>query len=57
MMQYREKTAIRALISRLGVPSQTRVLDSRSYFFITASTSAAVPVEVSWTSTTGVTGS
>ena len=30
-----------------GAPSQTRVLDSRSYFFMTASTSAAVPTEVS----------
>ena len=34
----------------LGTPVQIRVFDSRSYFFMTASTSAAVPTEVSCTS-------
>ena len=32
-----------------GVPSQIRVFDSRSYFFMMASTSSAVPVSTSAT--------
>ena len=46
-MQYRENRAMMMPMTRLGVPSQMRVLDSRSYLRIRASTSAAVPTDVS----------
>ena len=39
-MQYTEKADISTRRAIFGPPSQTRVLDSRSYFFMTASTSA-----------------
>ena len=46
-MQNRENAAIRKRITFFGFPSHTRTLDSLSYFFITASTSSAVPVKPS----------
>ena len=47
--QYREKLIMTSFTRILGTPSQTRVLDSRSNFFMTASTSSAVPTSTSWT--------
>ena len=46
-MQNRENAAIRKRITAFGFPSHTRTFDSLSYFFITASTSSAVPVKPS----------
>ncbi len=46
-MQYTEKTIFSRRTMVLGTPSQTRTLDSRSYFFMTSSTSAAVPTSTS----------
>ena len=42
-MQNREKAIMRNFTIHFGVPSQIRTLDSRSNFFMTSSTSAAVP--------------
>ena len=39
-MQYTEKADISTCRAIFAPPSQSRVLDSRSYFFMTASTSA-----------------
>ena len=39
----REKRASMIRMTSSGTPVQIRVLDSRSYFFMTASTSSAVP--------------
>ena len=41
-MQYRENAAISQRRATFCQPSQMRTLDSRSYFFMTASTSAAM---------------
>ena len=43
-MQYRENSAEITPTTILGVPSQMRVADSRSYLRMTASISSAVPV-------------
>ena len=51
-MQYTEKPAINARSIVLGTPSHTRVLDSRSYFFITASTSAWMSCSMPFSSCT-----
>ena len=40
--QNREKVARMQVTTSFGLPSQTRVLDSLSYFFITASRSSPV---------------
>ena len=48
-----ENSTISQRMTSFGMPSQTRVLDSRSYFFMTASTSAAVPTDVSCSSKGG----
>ena len=40
----REKRASMIRMTIAGTPVQIRVLDSRSYFFMTASTSSAVPM-------------
>ena len=42
MMQNRAKAAIKILMTIARQPDQTRVLDSRSYFRMTSSTSAAM---------------
>ena len=44
IMQYRENAVISMLMISLGFPVHTLTFDSLSYFFITASTSAAVPM-------------
>ena len=46
-MQYREIKTAMDFTTSLGMPSQTRVLDSRSYFFMTSSRSASVPTSAS----------
>ncbi len=46
-MQYRENRAMTTLTTVLGFPSQMRVADSRSYFRMTSSMSAAVPMSTS----------
>ena len=46
-MQYRENRAMTTPTTSLGLPSQMRVADSRSYFRMTSSMSAAVPMSTS----------
>ena len=46
-MQYSEKMTMMTRTTIPGVPSHVRVLDSRSYLRMTASTSAAVPTSTS----------